>query len=107
VSSEQKYNIKQQDKNTSNQDPVPLLVQNCLDLLLPCILWEPNELMEQLYRFRQLEELLVSGLIKSKNEKIRKSIEQTFKVLCNHIEEKQVKEGFPAQKGAKAQKPAS
>jgi hypothetical protein len=45
VSSEQKYNIKQ-DKNTSNQDPVPLLVQNCLDLLLPCILWEPNELME-------------------------------------------------------------
>jgi fatty-acid desaturase len=45
VSGEQKYNIKQ-DKNTSNQDPVPLLVQNCLDLLLPCILWEPNELME-------------------------------------------------------------
>lgn len=35
---------------------------------------------------------MISGLIKSKNETIRKSIEQTFKVLCHHIEDKQGKE---------------
>jgi hypothetical protein len=81
-----------QDKATSNQDPVPLLVQNCLDLLLPCILWEPTQLMEQLYKFQHFERLMISGLIKSKNETIRKSIEQTFKVLCHHIEDKQAKE---------------
>lgn len=79
------------DKNTNIHETVPLLVQNCLDLLLPCLLWDPSINMDQLYNFVHLEQLLIIGLIKSKNEKIRRSIEQTFKVLCNYIEEKNAK----------------
>lgn len=56
-------------------DPVPQLVQNCLDLLLPCVLWDPKPLLNQLYKFSLFEPLLISGIIQSKSEKIRKGLE--------------------------------
>jgi len=32
---------ERQDQSSLRQDSVPLLVQNSLDLLLPCLLWDP------------------------------------------------------------------
>ena len=74
-----------------------MLVQNSLDLLLPCLLWDPQVLMSQLYRYEHFERLLISGLINSKSEKIRKSIEQNFKTLCYHIEGQQAKDAKNAE----------
>lgn len=80
------------DQGNLQQDSVPLLVQNSLDLLLPCLLWDPQVLMSQLYKYEHFERLLISGLINSKSEKIRKSIEQNFRTLCDHIQDQQAKD---------------
>lgn len=61
-------------------------------MLLPCVLWEPRILLSQVYDFEQFEPLLITGIIKSKSEKIRKSLEQNLKALCHQIEEKRAKE---------------
>jgi hypothetical protein len=80
------------DQSSGGEDSVPQLVQNSLDLLLPCLLWDPQILMGQLYQYEHFEKLLIQGLIHNKSEKIRKSIEQTFKTLCYHIQGQQAKD---------------
>jgi hypothetical protein len=62
-------------QGSESQDPIPPLVQNCMDLLLPCILWEPRVLMKHLYGFADFEQLLIDGLMRNPNERIRKSID--------------------------------
>jgi hypothetical protein len=42
--------------------------------------------MNNLFAFSELEKLLVQGIVKNKNEKIRKSVESTFKVLCTFFD---------------------
>lgn len=48
--------------------------------------------MGQLYQYEHFEKLLIQGLIHNKSEKIRKSIEQTFRTLCYHIQGQQAKD---------------
>lgn len=62
---------------------VSSLVQNSLDLLLPCIVWKPHLLLKEIYNFENLESLLIRTLLHNSNEHVRKSIERTFKIICN------------------------
>ena len=59
------------------------LVQNSLDLLLPCVVWKPNQLLKEIYEFEHLESLLIRTLMYSNNENVRKSLERTFKIICS------------------------
>lgn len=58
------------------------LVQNSLDLLLPCVVWRPNLLLKEIYEFEHLETLLIRTLMFNPNENVRKSLERTFNVIC-------------------------
>mmetsp|Transcript_22808 Transcript_22808/g.22029 ORF Transcript_22808/g.22029 Transcript_22808/m.22029 type:complete len:133 (-) Transcript_22808:1665-2063(-) len=62
------------------------LIQNSLDLLLPCVVWNPEKLLEEIYRFEHLESLLIRTLMFNSNESVRKSLERTFKVICTQLE---------------------
>lgn len=62
---------------------VSSLVQNSLDLLLPCIVWRPQLLLKEIYDFENLESLLIRTLMQNSNENVRRSIERTFKIICN------------------------
>jgi hypothetical protein len=44
-------------------DVVASLVQNSLDLLLPCIVWRPQLLLKEIYSFENLESLLIRTLM--------------------------------------------
>ena len=39
--------------------------------------------MKEIYEFENLESLLIRTLLKNSNENVRKSIERTFKIICN------------------------
>jgi hypothetical protein len=58
------------------------LVQNSLDLLLPCVVWKPEKLLQEIYKFEHLESLLIRTLMFNSNENVRKSLERTFRVIC-------------------------
>lgn len=62
---------------------VSSLVQNSLDLLLPCIVWRPQQLMKEIYQFENLESLIIRTLMHNSNESVRRSIERTFKIISN------------------------
>lgn len=53
---------------------------------MPCILQKNGISLTYLFQFAELDKLLMQGLVKNKNEKIRKSIESTFKVLCTYFD---------------------
>lgn len=65
---------------------VSQLVQNSLDLLLPCVVWRPNQLLKEIYEFEHLESLLIRTLMFNQNENVRKSIEHTFRVICVQLD---------------------
>jgi hypothetical protein len=67
----------------SDSPEISSLVQNSLDLLLPCIVWKPSMLLKEIYEFDNLENLLIRTLMQNPNENVRKSIERTFKIICN------------------------
>ncbi|CDW85633.1 ubiquitin carboxyl-terminal hydrolase family protein [Stylonychia lemnae] len=67
----------------SDSNEASSLVQNCLDLLLPCVVWKPNQLLKEIYEFHHLESLLIRTLMYSSNEQVRKSLERTFKIICS------------------------
>ena len=69
---------------------VSSLVQNCLDLLLPCIVWRPNQLLKEIYQFENLESLLIRTLMHNQNENVRRSIERTFKIICKDFDPEKV-----------------
>jgi hypothetical protein len=67
----------------SDSPEISSLVQNSLDLLLPCVVWKPSLLLKEIYEFENLESLLIRTLMHNSNENVRKSIERTFKIICN------------------------
>ena len=38
------------------------LLQHALDLMLPCLIWQPELLLREIYEFEHLEKLLVRAL---------------------------------------------
>lgn len=57
-------------------------MQHTLDLLLPCIIWQPNLLLREISEFQNLESLLIKGLSLRGCPGARKAIERTFRLIC-------------------------
>ena len=75
--------IIQKSTQVCDSKEVSSLVQNSLDLLLPCVVWKPNQLLKEIYEFEHLESLLINTLMFSSNENVRRSLEKTFKTICS------------------------
>ncbi len=58
-----------------------------MDLLMPCILWDPENHLNTLIKFHGFEELLVNGLLENKSEKVRKCIESNLRSLFQFLED--------------------
>jgi len=63
------------DKNIS------VMIDSCFDLLLPCIINSPDELIPILYGFNNFESFIVSSLRFKGNETVRKTVFNTFKLI--------------------------
>lgn len=60
------------------------LLQHALDLMLPCLIWQPELLLKEIYDFESLEKLLIRALTQTQDETARKAVERTFKTICTH-----------------------
>jgi len=60
------------------------LVQLAVDLILPCVVWQPDLLLKEVHDFQALETLLVRGLLHTPNEPTRKAIERAFRLICTN-----------------------
>jgi len=49
---------------------------------MPCIMWDPCKFIDKLIEFEQLKDILIKGMIRNPNEKVRKGIESNLKTLC-------------------------
>jgi hypothetical protein len=58
------------------------LIQHSLDLLLPCVIWQPGLLLKEIYEFEGLEPLLIRALLHNSDQNARKAVERTFKIIC-------------------------
>ena len=52
--------------------------------MLPCLIWQPDLLLKEIYDFEHLEKLLVRALTVTQDEATRKAVERTFKLICTH-----------------------
>lgn len=57
-------------------------MQHAVDLLLPCVMWQPDLLLREIEEYPGLETLLVHSLLHNPHEGTRKSIERTFRIIC-------------------------
>lgn len=60
------------------------LLQHALDLMLPCLIWQPDLLLKEIYDFANLEKLLICALTTTQSENARKAVERTFRTICTH-----------------------
>lgn len=60
------------------------LLQHALDLMLPCLIWQPELLLKEIYDFEHLEKLLVRALTQCSDESARRAVERTFRLICTH-----------------------
>lgn len=58
--------------------------------MLPCLIWQPELLLREIYEFEHLEQLLVRALTHSKDENARKAVERTFRLICTHKMQKEM-----------------
>ena len=69
------------------------LLQHALDLMLPCLIWQPELLLKEIYDFEHLEKLLIRALTQTQDENARKAIERTFKIICTYKLQQPVNQG--------------
>lgn len=60
---------------------ITMLIDSCLDLVLPCVVANPDELIPVLYSFHNFEGFIVSALRYKGDENIRKNVSNTFKAI--------------------------
>ena len=60
------------------------LLQHALDLMLPCLNWQPELLLKEIFDFEHLERLLVKALTLTRDEGARKAVERTFRLICTY-----------------------
>ena len=75
------YAVRVSEYNDKN---ISLLIDSCFDLLLPCIVNSPDELIPIMYGFNNFESFIVSTLRFKGNESVRKTVSNSFKLICNN-----------------------
>ncbi|MFO0116622.1 MAG: hypothetical protein ACK521_03070 [bacterium] len=56
-------------------------MQHAIDLLLPCIVWQPDLLLREVMDYSGLETLL-RALLQNPHEGTRKTMERAFRIIC-------------------------
>ena len=52
--------------------------------MLPCLIWQPELLLKEIYDFEHLEKLLIRALTHTHDENARKAVERTFRIICTY-----------------------
>ena len=76
------------DKSIGNEE-LAALIQHSLDLLLPCVMWQPGLLLKEIYQFPELEQLLIRSLMHNSDQNARKAVERTFRMICKKFNNEQ------------------
>jgi len=67
--------------NDSSEKNMHVLIDSCFDLILPCVIFNPDGLIPSLYNFNYFENFVVSSLRFKGDESVRKTVSNTYKVI--------------------------
>lgn len=77
------YAVRVNDLSDKN---INILIDSCFDLVLPCIINNPDDLIPVMYGFNNFENFIISTLRFKGEESVRKTVSSTFKLICNNYQ---------------------
>lgn len=75
------YAVRTNDLSDKN---INLLIDSCFDMMLPCVISNPDDLVPAMYKFNNFENFVVYALKFKGEESVRKTVSNTFRLICNN-----------------------
>jgi hypothetical protein len=74
-------------KNLDNVDKdIACLIDTCFDMIIPCIVANPDKLIPIMYSYKDLSSFIICSLKFKGDEGVRKTVSHSFKLICNHFD---------------------